>query len=76
MLLDNGTEDLVTRGPVPEEFFDILPKIKYDGCEHRLSAPSKIVAVKVAYRKKTFFSVPNPNSCKVLDPLGYFTIFG
>ena len=51
MLLDNGTEDLVTRGPVPEEFFDILPKIKYDGCEHRLSALSKIVTVKAAYRK-------------------------
>ena len=76
IILDNGTEDLVTRGPVTEEILDIIPKIKYDGCKHRISAPSKIVAVKVAYRKKTFFSVPNPHSCKVLDPLGDLTIFG
>ena len=52
MLLDNGTEDLVTRGPVTEEILDIIPKIKYDGCKHRISAPSKIVAVKVVYREK------------------------
>ena len=76
MLLDDGTEDLMTIGPVPKEFLDILPKIKYDGCEHRLFAPSKIVAVRAVYRKKTFFSFPNPHSCKVLDQLGDFTIFG
>ena len=73
--LDNGTEDLVTIGPIPEEFLDILAKIKYDGCEHRLSSPSNIVAVKAAYSKKTFFSVPNLHRWKVLDPLEYFIIF-
>ena len=75
LILDNGAEELGIGGIVLEKILDSLPKLKWDGSEHFLSAPSKTVAVKVAYRKKISFSVPNPCSCKFLDPLGYFIIF-
>ena len=50
-----------------------LPDLECDGREHRLSAPRYIVTVKVTYREKFSFSVPNPSSCKGLDPLGDFS---
>ena len=74
--LGNGSEDLGTGGIAPEVFFYSPPELKRDGREHSLSAPIDIVTFKVAYRKTIYFSVPNPRSCKGLDPLGYSPIFG
>ena len=48
LILDDGSEDLRTVGVVPKVFFDILPDIKRDGCEHRISDPSNIAEVKVS----------------------------
>ena len=76
LLLDNETEDLGTEGVIPEVFFDSLLDLNHDGCENILSNPSDIVVGKVAYRDTIYFSVTNPCSCKCLDPLGDFTIFG
>ena len=64
LLLDNGAEKLGTRGVVPKDFFDSLPKLKSDGHGHTLSYPIKIVAVKVVYRDKISFSSPNTHSFK------------
>ena len=76
MILDNGEEDLGTGGIVPEVFFGSFPNLKCDGREHSIYAPRNIVAVKVSYRETISFFVPNPRSCKGLDPLGEFPIFG
>ena len=51
LLLDHGAEDLRTRGIIPEVFFNSFPDLKCYGCEHSLSTPSNIVAVKVEYRE-------------------------
>ena len=75
LILDNGTEDLGNRGVIPGVFFNSLPDINNDGIEHSISAPIEIVAAEVAYRRKIYFSIPNPPSCKGLELLGN-TIFG
>ena len=76
LLLNNGTEDLGIGGTVPGVFLDILPNIKYNGHKHNLSDTINIVAVEVEYREKFYFSVPNPRSCKGLDPHIDFPILG
>ena len=76
LILGNGAEDLGTGGVAPEVFIDSLPKLKCDGSEKSFSSTRKIVAFKVAYRETIHFSIPNPRSCKSLNPLGDFPILG
>ena len=76
ILLYNDTEDLRTGGVIKKVFYDSLTYIKHDGRDHSLSAPSKIITVQVAYREKFYISIPNPRSCKSLNPFGDFPIFG
>ena len=60
LILDNVAEDLGTRGVVPEVFLGSFLKLKCDGHNHRLSAPNKIVTVKIVHRETIYFSVPSP----------------
>ena len=74
-LLGNGAEDLGAGDVVPEVIFNSLPDLKRDGRDHILYAPIKIFAVQVTYMETISFSVPNPSSCKSLDPIGDFKTF-
>ena len=74
LLLNNGSEDLGTRGIIPEASFDSLLKLKPDGCDHIFSDPSKIVAVEVAYRENFTFPSPNPVVVGVWTHLGALRI--
>ena len=76
LILDNYAEDLGTWGIITEVFFCILPDFKSDGHKYSLSTQSEVIAVEVAYQEKISFSFTNPRSCKCLDPLGDFPIFG
>ena len=68
-------DDAIDPGPggvLPDFFFNILPELERDGREHRLSALSKVVAVKVLYRETIAGSVPNPRSRKFWNRLETF----
>ena len=76
IILDDDEKDIGPGGIVLEVFFNSLPEINRDGHEDRIYTPSKIVQVKLTYRETISSSVPNSCSCKGLDSLGDFPIFG
>ena len=74
LILDDYSKDLVPRGVVFEVFFNGFPEFESDGYKHSLSALNEIVPVKVVDKETMSSSVPNPRSCKGMDPLRNFTI--
>ena len=76
VLLDDREKDLGTGGVVCEVLFNRLPSINNNRRVYSISDTIKILSVEVADREIVSNSVPNPHSCKGLNPLGDFPIFG
>ena len=55
LILDDGAEDFRPGFIAPEEFFDIISKLKHDGRDHGRFSPSNIFVVKVSDRSSSSF---------------------